>query len=176
MLIIEIPNLKFFYLLAPWTNPENKFSHESPFPLKKRKTLLQKKPALCSYLISSLVHGSTRHQHGKQQTNVRELLKSRKTKTKNDMKSVRRTSLLFAVTSDSCEDSSEDEGGWLLNWPHPNLRGEILCQSPDLEEKITCENKPRRKFRGVCFLAPGWDVASLPRAGRGCLFVGRQYF
>ena len=80
---LEILNLKFFYLLAPWTNPENKFSHESPFPLKKRKKLLQKKPALCSYLISSLVRGSTRHKHDKEQTNVRELLQRAKTKTKN---------------------------------------------------------------------------------------------
>ena len=112
---LEILNLKFFYLLAPWTNPENKFSHESPFPLKKRKKLLQKKPALCSYLISSLVRGSTRHKHDKEQTNVRELLQRAKTKTKNHMKSVRRTSLIFAGTSDSCEDSCDDEGWWLLN-------------------------------------------------------------
>ena len=112
---LEILNLKFFYLLAPWTNPENKFSHESPFPLKKRKKLLQKKPALCSYLISSLVHGSTRHKHDKEQINVRELLHREKTKTKNHMKSARRTSLIFAGTSDSCEDSCDDEGWWLLN-------------------------------------------------------------
>lgn len=41
--------------------------------------------------------------------------KAEKRKQKNDMKSVRWTSLLFEVTSDSCEDSSEDEGWWLLN-------------------------------------------------------------
>lgn len=86
------------------------------------------------------------------------------------------TALIFAEISDSFEDSCEDEGcWWLFNWPHLNPWRQVLCQSSDLEEKITCENKPWGKFRGVCFLAPGWDAASLTCAGKDCLFVGRQY-
>lgn len=145
---------------------------KASFSLRKRKTLLLKKPALCSYLI--LVWSMA--QQGINMTNSKQMGGSFSKAEKRKQKRHEKCALdFFTIWSDVWTPVRilQHEGWWLLNWPHPNLRGEILCQSPDLEEKIICENKTAKVQRSV-FLAPV-DVASLPCREAG-LLVGRRIF
>lgn len=134
---LEFLNLKLFYLLAHWTNPENKFSHWSPFSTLKKSKLLQKKPALCSCqsLAQSMILQGTSMTNSKQRC-------WSFSKKKIYMKSMCPTVLIFTKRRDSFMFLVNMRASGYLMDPHLNPGEQVLCHSPDLGEKITCENKP----------------------------------